>query len=214
MSKKKEAKPAKGNEPEAQEGAEGAEGAEAPKKKLAGKKLVLFVILPAILVLGAGGGAAALLLSGPKAQADAHGEEAKTKDKKEKAKKGGKDKGGHGGAAGEEGEGAIVITEGEGVYFVALPEMLVNIASTDGQPALLKLQLTLEAADEDVLHALEPELPRIQDQFQSFLRELRTDDMAGSGGAHRVRAELMRRVNLVIAPARINAVLIEEMLIQ
>jgi flagellar FliL protein len=211
MSKKKEAKPAKGNEPEAQEGAE---GAEAPKKKLAGKKLVLFVILPAILVLGAGGGAAALLLSGPKAQADAHGEEAKTKDKKEKAKKGGKDKGGHGGAAGEEGEGAIVITEGEGVYFVALPEMLVNIASTDGQPALLKLQLTLEAADEDVLHALEPELPRIQDQFQSFLRELRTDDMAGSGGAHRVRAELMRRVNLVIAPARINAVLIEEMLIQ
>lgn len=208
MSKpKKEAKPAA--PPAEGEGEAAAEGA--PKKKLAGKQLVLFIILPAILVLGAGGGAAFMLMSGPKPAAEAHDTDGK--EKKEKAKKGGKDKGGHGAEGGDE-HAAFTVTEGEGVYFVALPEMLINISSGDGQAAMLKLKLTLEAPDEDVLHALEPELPRIQDQFQTFLRELRTDDMAGSGGAHRVRIELMRRVNLVIAPAKINAVLIEEMLIQ
>jgi flagellar FliL protein len=43
---------------------------------------------------------------------------------------------------------------------------------------------------------------------------MRTDDLAGSAGAYRLRLELLRRVNLVIAPRHINAVLIEEMLVQ
>ena len=47
-----------------------------------------------------------------------------------------------------------------------------------------------------------------------FLRELRADDLSGSAGAYRLRLELLRRVNLAIAPRRVDAVLIEEMLIQ
>jgi flagellar FliL protein len=43
---------------------------------------------------------------------------------------------------------------------------------------------------------------------------LRTDDLSGSAGAYRLRLELLRRVNLAIAPAHVNAVLIEEMLVQ
>jgi flagellar protein FliL len=201
-------------EPEAE--GETPEGGAPAKKKLAGKKLVLFVILPAILVLGAGGGAAMMLMKGGGGEAHAEGEEHAGKDKDKKGKAKGKD--GHGkdgqGKDGEGGAHALSITEGEGVYFVALPELLVNITTADGGAAYLKLKLTLEAADEASLLALEPAMPRIMDQFQSFLRELRTDDFAGSGGAYRVRLELMRRVNLVIAPARINAVLVEEMLIQ
>ena len=49
--------------------------------------------------------------------------------------------------------------------------------------------------------------------FQSFLRELRPEDLAGSQGSYELRTEIQRRVNLVIAPAKINSVLIEEMLI-
>ena len=49
--------------------------------------------------------------------------------------------------------------------------------------------------------------------FQSFLRELRPEDLAGSQGSYQLRMEILRRVNLVIAPAKANAVLIEEMLI-
>jgi flagellar protein FliL len=42
---------------------------------------------------------------------------------------------------------------------------------------------------------------------------LRPEDMAGSQGNYQLRLEILRRVNLVMAPHKVNAVLIEEMLI-
>jgi len=204
-----------GDEPEAEEaegatppaeGAEGVEGEGAPKKKMSGKKLILFIVLPAVLVLGGGGAAAYLLLfqGGGGEQHAAAGDH-------------GKAKGGHG----EEGAGEAVpgpngtmISHGEDVVFVALPEMLVNITGPDGRPAYLKLKLTLEAPDDATVTALTEHVPRISDQFNGFLREMRTDDLAGSAGAYRLRLELLRRVNLTIAPLQVNAVLIEEMLVQ
>ena len=191
------------------EGGEGAEGEGAPaKKKMSGKKLVLFIILPAVLILGGGGAAAYMLLF--KGGGEQHAE----------AENGGhaKQKGGHG-AEGAEGEpipgpNGTTITYGEGVVFVALPEMLVNITGPDGRPAYLKLKLTLEAPNDETVTALGEHIPRISDQFNGFLREMRTDDLAGSAGAYRLRLELLRRVNLTIAPLQVNAVLIEEMLVQ
>ncbi len=202
------AAPAEG-EAGAAEGEPGAEGEGEPaKKKLAGKTLILFIVLPALLLLGAGGGAAFFLLK-PKAEVHAEaGDHAKGKAKKHEKEK----KGGHG--AGAEDPNAPVVTEGDGVYYVALPQMLINFSTDDGRPAFLKLRVTLEAPDEDVAYAVQPELPRIMDQFQGFLRELRMDDISGSAGTARLRLELLRRVNLAIAPAQMNAVLIEEMLVQ
>lgn len=197
------------------EGAEGAEGAPA-KKKMSGKTLILFIVLPAVLVLGGGGAAAYMLFFKGGGEAEQHAD-AEAGDHG-KAKGGGHGGGGHG-AEGEEGEGVpgpngTVITYGEDVVFVALPELLVNITGADGRPAFLKLKLTLEAPDDAAVTALTEHVPRVSDQFNGFLREMRTDDLAGSAGAYRLRLELLRRVNLVIAPAQINAVLIEEMLVQ
>jgi flagellar protein FliL len=183
----------------------------APKKKMAGKTLVLFIILPALLVVG-GGGAAAMMLMGGGGQSEAHGEkEAKGGEHKEEKKEEGKG-GDHGGEGGK--GAALKVSSGEGVTNVALPEMLVNMATDDGRPALLKLKVTIEAKDSDVVDALESRLPRVMDQFQGFLRELRIDDLSGSAGSARLRLELLRRVNLAIAPAEAHAVLIEEMLVQ
>ncbi len=190
-------------------GVEGVEGEGAPaKKKMSGKKLVLFIILPTVLVLGGGGAAAYMLFFQGGGEQHASTE----------AGGHGKAKGGHGGE-GEAGEAVpgpngTMITHGEDVIFVQLPEMLVNITGPDGRPAYLKLKLTLEAPDDATVTALTEHVPRVSDQFNGFLRELRTDDLAGSAGAYRLRLELLRRVNLTIAPARINAVLIEEMLVQ
>jgi flagellar FliL protein len=189
------------------EGAEGAEGGAPAKKKLSGKKLVLFIVLPAVLVLGGGGAAAYMLLfsGGGEQHAEANAGH-------------GKAKGGHGGEAevaeAVPGPNGTMISYGEDVVFVALPEMLVNITGPDGRPAYLKLKLTLEAPDDATVSAITEHVPRVTDQFTGFLRELRTDDLSGSAGAYRLRLELLRRVNLVIAPAQINAVLIEEMLVQ
>lgn len=187
---------------------EGAEGEAPAKKKMSGKKLVLFIVLPAVLVLGGGGAAAYLLLfNGGGAEQQAEANEGQ-----------GKAKGGHGEAegAGEAvpGPNGTTIMHGDNVVFVTLPEMLVNITGPDGRPAYLKLKLTLEAPDDETVSALGEHIPRVTDQFNGFLRELRTDDLSGSAGAYRLRLELLRRVNLVIAPKQINAVLIEEMLVQ
>jgi flagellar protein FliL len=208
----------KGDKPEAEEaegatppaegggGGEGAEGEAGAKKKMSGKKLVLFIILPAVLVLGGGGAAAFLLLGGSGGEQHAEANEGH-----------GKAKGGHGEeAAGEAvpGPNGTMIMHGDDVVFVTLPEMLVNITGPEGRPAYLKLKLTLEAPDDATVAALGEHIPRVTDQFNGFLREMRTDDLAGSAGAYRLRLELLRRVNLVIAPMQINAVLIEEMLVQ
>ena len=200
---------------------EAAEGeAAAPKKK---KIPLLFIIAPvALLVLG-GGGAAAFFMLKPK-PAEAHGAEAeaghgeeKVDAKAELGKEEKKEGGGHGGG-GKEGEAdpALgVIAEGpDGVTFYTLPDMVMNIQSPDGRPTFLKLKLTLEMQDAEVATHLQEEMPRLQDMFTGFVRELRPEDLSGSAGTYQLRAEILRRVNLIAAPGKVDAVLIEEMLVQ
>lgn len=181
----------------------GAEGGEegAAKKKLP-LKLVIIIAAAAVLVLG-GGGTAAFLLLKPKGDAAAEkGHKEKKKPAKDE-KKGGKDD-----------KGAAQVREGpNGVLFYTLPDIVVNMQTADGRPTFLKLKLTLEMPDQDAVDALEPNMPRLQDMFQTFLRELRPEDLSGSQGSYQLRMEILRRVNLVIAPSKANAVLIEEMLI-
>mgnify|MGYP001088124620 FL=1 len=191
-------------------GAEGEDGEAAPAKK---KIPLLFIIIPAALVVLGGGGATAFLLMKPKPAEAAGDHAAPAKDEK----KGKKDGGGHGGDAkeGEAAPGAGKIAAGpDGVRFYPLPDMIVNIQSADGRPTYLKLRLTLEMKDASVASHLQAEAPRMQDMFQGFLRELRPEDLAGSAGSYQLRAEILRRVNLIAAPGKVDAVLIEEMLVQ
>ena len=183
------------------------------KKKMAGKQLVLFFILPAILLLGGGAAAYFLILKKPPTSAEAAESaeaEKKAKDKKD-AKKG--DKGDKGGEK-KDGENVAKTSEGpNGEGFLTMPDIVVNIATSDSRPAYLKLKLTLQAKDLETIEAIQPLLPRVMDQYNGFLRELRMEDVAGSAGYARIQMELLKRVNLAVAPAQIDAVLIEEMLV-
>lgn len=198
------------NDQEAPEGEEGAEG-EAPAKKK--PPILIIAIAAGVLVLG-GGGAAAFFLMKPKPAAEAgeHGAEKKEK-KKEKKEKEGEKKEGEGGAAAAAGPAPVIKEGPDGVVFYTLPDIVVNMQTADGKSTFLKLKLTFELPDEETADALTPNLPRLQDMFQTFLRELRPEDLNGSQGTYQLRVELLRRVNLVAAPAKVNAVLIEEMLI-
>lgn len=218
----KEKKP----KPEAAPDGEAGEGGAPAKKKLAGKQLILFIVLPAILVLGGGGAAAYFLIFAKKPAAevvlDKDGKpvekgEDKGKEKKEKKEKGdkkgekkGDDKGGEGGSR------QMTVSEGpNGEAFLTMPDLLVNVAGTaGGRPAFLKLRVTLQVADAEIAEAIKPALPRVLDQYTGFLRELRMEDLQGSAGYARLQSELLRRVNLAVAPAAVDAVLIEEMLVQ
>jgi flagellar FliL protein len=199
---KKEKKPKEAKEGETPEATEGVEG-EAPAKKKLPLKMLIIAGVAAVLVLG-GGGTAAFMFLKPKPDAAAEKGHEKKKEKKKDDKKEGK-----------EGEkGAAVVREGpDGVVFYTMPDVVVNMQTADGRPTFLKLKLTLELPNEDAVEELDPNMPRLQDMFQSFLRELRPEDLSGSQGSYQLRMEILRRVNLVIAPSKANAVLIEEMLI-
>lgn len=233
MSKKEKAK--KPEAPEADKPAvEGEEGAPA-KKKMAGKTLVLFIILPAVLVLGGGGAAAMMLLGGgtPAAAAESHGEEEEGEEEGHaKAEEGhGEAKadahgaapaaGGEHGAAdtaavGEPGDVGhpLECHDGDPCYY-AMPKLVVNLAGTEGQRSpYMELELTLESSSSATFKRVPDLMPRLKDQLTSFLRELRVEDLNGSTGTWRLRRELLNRFNTVMDPKKVDAVLIESMLIQ
>ena len=185
------------------------DGEGAPAKKKPPLKLLIIAGVGALVVLG-GGGAGAFMLLKPKpaAEGEAHAEA------DEKAEKGKEEKGKGKGKEGEAPESPAVIRPGpDGVVFYTMPDIVVNMQTPEGKATFLKLRLTLELPDEEVAGELDPNLPRLQDMFQTFLRELRPEDLSGSQGSYQLRMEILRRVNLVISPAKVNAVLIEEMLI-
>ncbi len=74
--------------------------------------------------------------------------------------------------------------------------------------------MALEVADAEAAAKIDPVMPRVIDNFQVFLRELRVEDLSGSAGMFRLKEELVRRVNLAVAPAHVDDVLFKEMLIQ
>jgi len=190
-----------------EEGEEG-EGGEVKSSKL---KLILFILVPVLLI---GGGAAAYFtgaldsLLGVEAPAEGqHGEGEEGDDGHGEAKDDGhaKKDDGHGGG---DGDGAA-----EGA-FVGIPPMLVNLNTDDGTPRFLRLTVQLElesASDRDAVTAI---LPRVIDQFQTYLRELRVRDLRGSAGIYRLQVELLWRVNQAVEPIEIKDVLFQEILIQ
>jgi flagellar FliL protein len=99
--------------------------------------------------------------------------------------------------------------------FVDMPEGVVNLSSTNnGRAQYLKAKIVLEVVDQKTADEIKPILPRVLDSFQTFLREMRANDLEGSAGLYRVRDELTKRVNLAVAPTRINAVLFKEIVVQ
>lgn len=191
----------KPSKPEAEEApVEGEEGAEAAPKKKPPMMFIIIGAVAAVLIIGGGGTAAFLMMSHK--PAGAHPEKPAKKEEKKKDDKKKDDK------------NAAVIADGpDGVVFYTPPDIVVNMQTADGKPTFLKLKLTMELPDKATADVLDEDMPRLQDMFQTFLRELRPEDLTGSQGSFQLRMELLRRVNLVVAPAKVNTVLIEEMLI-
>lgn len=100
--------------------------------------------------------------------------------------------------------------------FLDLPEMTVNLAGAPGQdrPVYLKLKVSLELEDQKMVTEIQPLMPRVVDNFQIFLRELRPADLEGSAGLYRLKEELVRRVNAAVYPARVEAILFKDLLVQ
>jgi flagellar protein FliL len=100
------------------------------------------------------------------------------------------------------------------VAFVDLPEMTVNLSTGQDRQQYLRVRVSLEVVDAKVAEQIKPVMPRVVDAFQLYLREVRPSDLEGSAGIYRLRDELTRRVNSAVHPARVNAVLFREIIVQ
>lgn len=101
-----------------------------------------------------------------------------------------------------------------GAQFLKIPDMIVNLNSEDGTPRYLRLSVQLEFKTAEDMAAVEKVLPRVVDQFQTYLRELRVRDLRGSAGIYRLQMELLARVNQAAYPVEVQDVLFQEILIQ
>ena len=180
-------KQADGDESEKPEG-EGGQG-DAPKqglvKKLLGNKLILFGGIGAlVLLLGGGGAAYWFFFTGEKPAQLAAGAP------------------------------EPLPPTPPNVTFYDVPDIIVNIQGVDATPAYLKLSVSLELDGPEEEAGIKALMPRVVDQFQGYLRELRIDDLKGSAGIARLKEELMRRINMSAAPYRVRDVLLKQMIIQ
>lgn len=165
--------------------AEGGEAAAAEGDgKKKSKKMIIIIAAVALVVVGAGGGTAAFFLLHHKADDDATKTHANSADLNSKP------------------------------IFYPLGDLLVNLAGEGKHPNFLKVKVTLQLADEKDVPLMDAIKPRIIDNFQVYLRELRIEDLRGSAGMYRLREELLQRVTEAAQPVRVRDVLFQEMLVQ
>jgi flagellar protein FliL len=180
----------KKEEPQAEDAPEGqAPDGEAPKqgfvKKLLGNKKLLIVAAAGLLLVLGGGGAGLYVFVFSAPKQDKLASN----------------------------EAPMPVTPPQ-VAFYDVPDIIVNIQSADGSPAYLKLSTSLELETADEKPGMTALMPRVVDQFQAYLRELRIDDLKGSAGVLRLKEELLRRINVAAAPYRVRDVLLKEMIVQ
>lgn len=165
-------------------------GMEAEPKAGGSKTIVLFVVLPILLLFGAALGAYFMgvldpLLGVP--PKEPHAEQA----------------------------AAVPMPDvDQTAVFYDLPEMLVNLNAGGRKASYLKISVSLELGSEAAIEDVKQVLPRIIDNFQVYLRELRIEDLSGSAGLQRLREELLLRVNAAARPVVVRDVLFKEMLVQ
>ena len=98
--------------------------------------------------------------------------------------------------------------------FVDLPDMITNLNASARKPVYLKLAARIEVAHAEDVERVKASMPRLQDMFQTYMREMRPEELRGSAGTHRLRGELLARAGLALAPVRVLDVLFVELLMQ
>jgi flagellar FliL protein len=98
--------------------------------------------------------------------------------------------------------------------FVEVPELVANLNAGTRRTSYVKLHTRLEVAKPEDVAIVNANMPRLLDLFQTYLREMRPEELRGSAGSYRLREELIARANVAVQPARVVDVLFTEMLIQ
>lgn len=97
---------------------------------------------------------------------------------------------------------------------VDVAEIVANLNAGPRRTAFVRLKARLELSNKADELAVQAAQPRIRDMFQTYLRDMRPEELRGSAGTYRLREELIARANVALAPAHVNELLFIELLIQ
>lgn len=98
--------------------------------------------------------------------------------------------------------------------YADVPEIIANLNVPGRRQSYVKLRAKLELGGSEDQAGVAAAMPRIQDLFQTYLRDMRPEELRGSEGTYRLREELVARAAVAVAPAHIRDVLFVEMIIQ
>ena len=172
------------------------------------KKLLLMVVAPLLLVIGGAAAAYFTGLADPLLSALGGGGD-------EPAVEASAEAGAGGAGEGAEGDSPTIAPSSIGnAVFYDMPEIVSDISSSGRRRSFIKLRITLELDSAEDIALIETVLPRVNNEFLTFVRTLRPEDLQGSVGIYSLQEELLRRVNDAIRPRRVNEVLIQEMTLQ
>ncbi len=95
--------------------------------------------------------------------------------------------------------------------FVDIDPLIVSIERPD-RVAQLRLQLALEV-EGPYAGEVQEMMPRLKDVLNSYLRAVDTTDFVGSGALVRLRAQMLRRVQIVIGNNAVHDLLVQELVV-
>jgi flagellar FliL protein len=98
--------------------------------------------------------------------------------------------------------------------FVDVPQIVANLNAGPRRTSFVKLQAKLELSKPEDVAAYTAAAPKVMDLFQTYLRDMRPEELRGSMGTYRLREQLIARASLAAAPARVVDVLFTELLVQ
>lgn len=98
--------------------------------------------------------------------------------------------------------------------YLDLPEMVANLNGNLRKPNYIKLDARIEVPNPADVDKVKAALPRVVDLMQTYLREMRPEELRGSAGTYRLREELLVRATAAVAPAKVSDVLFTQMLVQ
>jgi flagellar FliL protein len=109
---------------------------------------------------------------------------------------------------------AALAKENAPPVYVDIPEIITNLNAGPRKTAFVKIKIRIELASADDQKLVNDAMPRIEDLFQTYLRETRPEELHGSIGSYRLREEFISRISIAASPVHVRDVLFTEMFTQ
>ena len=109
----------------------------------------------------------------------------------------------------------IQAIDDKATLFVPIDEITVNLRQgVENNTSWLKVRVTLEVIGKTNYDVVTKMMPKIMDIFQAYLKDLRKNDLDGSFGIYKIKDEMLLRINSILYPAKIEAILFQDFIMQ